>query len=295
MKVIHPVRDHEARDHHFVPRFLLRPWCVGGLLHGYWWDRRRGELACKRKGPKGFCLQLDLLTLRAHDLGRDALERIFFGNIDTRGAEARDRLLVGGPRALNLDQRCDFARLLLSLDARRPAIVSNLRVKGPRYLAESLDDDPEILMVMEREGLVGAPSSYIGQLGVCLEDRSLATIQRLVDNPTIGGRLINAHWQLVHLGPFDGSLVLSDRPLIRLHGYDHPGAAWLLPLTPQVAFVAVNHLANLERIMRFSPQRFAKQANALSANQAERFVFCVDMSHVRWLTKRLSKKGVRIL
>ena len=224
----------EAHEHHFVPEFLLRPWCVEGLLLGYWWDDRRGELACKRKGTRGFCWQLDLLTLRSHSLGRDALEKVFFGDIDTKGAKARDRLLAGGPRNLNADQRCDFARLLLSLDARRRATVSDLRATGPRQIAESLDDDPEILAAMEDEGLAGAPSSYIEQLGMHLEDRALGTIQGLVDNPTIGGRLINALWHLVRLGAFDGSLVLSDRPLIRLGSYEDPGAAWLLPLTPQV-------------------------------------------------------------
>ena len=139
--------------------------------------------------------------------------------------------------------------------------------------------------------VAGAPSSYIEQLGTHLEDRALATIQGLVDNPTIGGRLINALWHLVRLGAFDGTLVLSDRPLVRLGSYEHPGAAWLLPLTPQVAFVAVNHPINLERIKRVSPQRFAKQVNAYSANQAERFVFCADASHEPWLAKRLSKRG----
>jgi hypothetical protein len=279
----------EAHEHHFVPEFLLRPWCVEGLLQGYWWDDRRGELACKRKGTRGFCWQLDLLTLGSHSLGRDALEKVFLGDIDTKGAKARDRLLAGGPRNLNADQRCDFARLLLSLDVRRPAIVSKLRVMGPRHIAKSLDDDPEILAAMESEGLVGTPSTYIEQLGTCLEDRALVTIQRLVDNPKIGGRLINAHWHVVRIGPFDGSLVLSDRPLIRFRGYDHPGAAWVLPLTPKTAFVALNHPSNLERIKRVTPQRFAKEVNASSVNQAERFVFCADTSHEPWLAKRLGE------
>jgi hypothetical protein len=145
---------------------------------------------------------------------------------------------------------------------------------------------------MERQGLDGPPSAYVEQLGISLDDRALTTvIQRLVDNPEVGGRLINAYWHAVRLGPLDGSLVLSDRPLLRLRGYDHPGAAWILPLTPKAAFVAVNHPANLVRIRRVSPRRFAKQANADSANQAERFVFCVDRSHEGWVGKRLRSRA----
>jgi Protein of unknown function (DUF4238) len=279
----------EARKHHFVPEFLLRPWCLEGMLQGYWWDDRRGALACKRKGAKGFCWRLDLLALRAHSLGRDALERVFFGHIDTKGAAARDRLVADGPRSLNVDERCDFTRLMLSLDIRRPAIVATLRDAGSRHIAASLDGDPQILAAMESEGLAGPPSSYVEQLGICLEDRALATIQQLIDNPKIGGSLINAHWHMVRLGPTDGTLVLSDRPLIRIRGYDHPGAAWVLPLTPKAAFVAVNHQANLDRIKRITSQRFARRTNVSSAVQAERFVFCVEKSHERWIAKYLSE------
>ena len=146
---------------------------------------------------------------------------------------------------------------------------------------------------MESEGLAGTPTAYIKQLGISLQDRALAIIQLLVDNPKVGGKLNNAHWHVVRLGLSDGSLVLSDRPLIRLRGYDHPGAAWVLPLTPKAAFVAVNHHANLERIRRVSPQRFAKQANAHSASQAERYVFCADTSHEGWLAKRLRSSATQ--
>lgn len=82
-----------SHNHHFVPKLLLRPWLIDGVqghldLHGYWWDPRKQRLVCKKRGLNSFCCQLDLLTLRQHRLGRDAIERIFFGDVDTRGAEA---------------------------------------------------------------------------------------------------------------------------------------------------------------------------------------------------------------
>jgi hypothetical protein len=118
---------------------------------------------------------------------------------------------------------------------------------------------------------------------------ALATIQGVVDNPEIGGRLINAHWHVVKLGTHDGAFVLADRPLICLRGYDHPGAAWVLPLTPKAAFVAVNHPANMQRIKRTSAGRFAKRTNVSSADQAERFVFSIDARNARWLEKYLKR------
>ena len=144
----------ESRRHHFVPEFLLKPWAVDGLLNGFWWDHREGRLSCRRKGAKAFCYGIDLLSVKRHEDDRDVLERKFFGAIDTKGAVARDRLLVEGSASVVVDQRCDFARLLLSLEARRPVIVHRLREEGSRFLSDSLDSDPEILDAMEREGFV---------------------------------------------------------------------------------------------------------------------------------------------
>ncbi len=222
----------ESRKHHSVPRFLLKPWAIDDVMNGYWWDSQYGHLACKRRGTRAFCSEIDLLTLERHDEGRDILENKFFGAIDTKGAVARDRLLRDGPEDLDEEGRCDFARLLLSLEARRPSVVRTLRDEGSRHLAKAIDSDPEILREMKSGGLSGEPSTYVAQHGISFKDRALASIQKLVDNPRVGGKLINSHWRVVRLGPHDGTLVLADRPLVRLNGYDHPEAAWFLPLDP---------------------------------------------------------------
>lgn len=285
----------QSHNHHFVPKLLLRPWLIdeptGHLnLWGYRWDTERRRLILKRRGLNSFCCQIDLLSLRAHHLGRDAIERFFFGEIDTKGAIARDILIESGPGGLSGDERCDFARLLLSLDIRRPKIVDDLRTKGQAHLAHELDTAREILAAMQEAGISEPPSSYVeNQLGWYLQDQALLVVQKLVDNPAVGQRLINGHWYIRRLGADDGSLVLADRPLIRIHGYDRPGATWVLPLTPKVAFLACNATENLRRLVRLSGQRFVKEVNRSSVNQAERFVFCVDRSHETWLGKRLGR------
>ena len=255
------------------------------MASGYWWDSRTGRLSRKRMGCKAFCYEIDLLTVNHHEQGRDVLERKFFGDVDTRGARVRDRLLTDNPQSLDLDERCDFARLLLSLEARRPAIVRRLRDSGARYLSDVIDGDSELQLEMAREGLAGTPSELAAEHGISLQDEALSGIQLLVDNPTISARLINMPWRVVRLGPCDGTLVLSDRPLIRLHGIEHPNAAWFLPLNSQTAFCAVNDPREFDKA---TPQRFAKQLNVASAGQAEKFVFCKDNTHTRWLPKYLA-------
>jgi uncharacterized protein DUF4238 len=288
---------HESRRHHFVPKLLLRPWLIEDKprqlhLRGYFWDTRRASLWCKRRGLDSFCCQIDLLSLRSHSLGRDAIERVFFAEIDTKGADACDLLIEAGPKSLNSDQRCDFARLLMSLDIRRPSTVAKVRETGTTGFVDGLNNDPEILAAMEQMGITETPSSfYEQQSGTFLEDRALTMVQGLVDNPQVAGRLVNAFWHVRRLSADDQSLVLSDRPLIRLRGYDHPGGAWILPLTPRVVFIAVNHPANLQRILNATSNRLVRYINVASARQAERFVFCVDTVHEWWLPKYLRPRS----
>ena len=277
----------ESHKHHYVPRFLLRPWAVDGVLSGYWWNARRSQLDCNQKGTKAFCFEIDHLTLKAHKDGRDAIERVFFGDVDSNGAAARDLLLEKGPDSLDSDQRCDFARLLLSLEARRLPVVRRLR-EGRSFLANAIDNDPEIIDAIEAEGRSGSASALLAELGISLEDRALGNIQGLVDYPRIGGRLINSHWRLVRLGPREGTLVLSDRPLVRLFGYEHPKASWFLPLGPKVMFYAARKPSDFERL---TPRRLAKSLNVSSAGQAQKYVFCVENSHTDWLGKHLNSRS----
>lgn len=136
-----------------------------------------------------------------------------------------------------------------------------------------------------------SPSSYFRRrAGVAFEDRALAIVQKLVDDPNVGGRVLNAHWHVKTLGEHDGTLVLSDRPLIRVRGVEHPGALWVLPLTPKAAFVAANHTENIRRIIDVPSARFAKELNASSVQQAERFVFSVLPNSAQWLEKRLRRR-----
>ncbi|MEO1019868.1 MAG: DUF4238 domain-containing protein [Pseudomonadota bacterium] len=281
--------DGIARRHHFVPEFLLNKWAIENEVHGYFCDERKAILRCKRRGAKAFCHKMDLWTLKASRWKPDAIETRFFGAIDDKGAKVQAVLQTSGPDSLTSEQRSDFARLLLSLDIRRPSIVEKVRDRSKKY-ADGLNHDPMILDGKEKLGLPDKPSKLYEQLtGVSLEDVALIGIQKLVDNHEVGEILINAHWHVVRLGPSDGTLVLSDRPLIRVGDFDHPRAGWILPMSPNTAFVAVNHYANLTQIKKLSPQRFAKETNISSVRQTDHYVFAIDKSHTNWIGKHFSR------
>lgn len=268
-----------------MPEFLLKPWATNGRLNGFWWDCRNQRLSCNRKGARAFCFDIDLLALSKHEDGRDVIERKYFGYIDSNGAAVRDRILSDGTDRLGADERCHFARLLLSLEARRPTSVQTLRDCGKQHLMEALDQDFEIVRELEKAGISSTPSKFLEEHSVSIEDIALGSIQELVDNPRIGGRLINMTWRVVRLGRSDGSLVLSDRPLVRTYGHGHRHESWFLPLSPKVAFCALNDSRGLDAA---TPKRLAKRLNVASVGQAEKYVFCTDDTHMRWLPRHLA-------
>lgn len=287
----------EPRRHHYVPEFILQPWAREWrpnqfLLRGYYWDKFTCRIRHRDNGVGAFCYRIDLLTMKSAAEGKKALlETRFFQSIDTKGSQAIAAMLANGPDGLSAHQRTDIGRLLLSLEARRPTIVNKLLTEGPEYFRKGLDEDPEILKALAAEGVTSSPSSFSESRLGSFEDRSLLIVQRLVDNPAVGERLINANWYLKRLRSEHGSLVLSDRPLIRTLGFDRPGAIWVLPLTPSVAFVVANHPENLRIVHKISGKTFIRRTNESSAHQAERYVFSVYPGHERTLVKHLRLKS----
>jgi len=275
----------DPQRHHYVPKFILKPWLQERkpdqwTLRGYYWDEHSNKVRYRDRGVNAFCFGIDLLSLHGQRKNRAILETRYFQHIDTKGSEARSLMLEHGPEALTGEQRCNFARLLLSLEARRPTNVQRLRTDVSEFFRTSLNDDPEIVAAMAAEGVVGSPSAFAEQhFGVPLEDQAMLIIQRLVDNPRVGDVLVNAHWQLKRIKPDHGSLMLSDRPLVRTQGFDRDGTVWLLPLGPHVAFAAANHRENARAIKKASPATFVYRSNISIAGQAEKYVFSTDDRH----------------
>lgn len=284
----------ESKRHHYTPKFLMEEWVVTNStghkhLNAFYWDQYNNCIRCKEDtGPKAYCHQNCLLTLEAqHPEGKDAIERNFFGEVDTKGASVRDVLLQleGAVTNLTADQRCDWARLLLSLDARRHDNVSKLTNEGTAFLREQLNNDQEILDALSKEGIAYSPAEYAENHLYPLRDKALSNIEALVDNPTVGKVLINAHWHVIQLDDNAGSLILSDRPLIRINGYDSPGAVWLMPISPAKVFIAANHPENLRRLLNISHRQFSKKLNVSSASQADKYVFGIKGCNHSWLEK----------
>lgn len=261
-------------------------------MRGYYWDDRGKSLRRLEKGAKGFCSEMHLFTVRTRADPPDLIERKTFGPVDLEGARARDKLVQGGPSTLSLEDKSDFIRLLLSLDARRPEVVKQLRAGG-EHLRQSLDNDPENLALAAAFGLEELPSTFLKAFrGVPLEDRALALIAKLTDSSRVGERVARAKWVVRRLSRHAPEVVLSDRPLVRVGGTFSDDFMWALPLAPDVVFFATPAASLAERIRRAPERLIAHDVNAASVSQSDRYVFSTeDQPNDGWLAKRLKERA----
>ena len=280
-----------TRRHHYVPEFLLKKWAPNpsnSNVCAYFWDRHRNALTQRTQGAKAFCFEIDLFAVNVQGKPLDILETDFFGPVDTQGAAAMDKLVKDGVEALTGDDRFDFTRFLFSLEHRRPALIQELRVRGPKIMEQDMDNDQNFRAVLREHGFDKDPSFYARDLGLLTEDRAVANVQGLVNGRNYGEKFINWHWRIARMRYGQGTFLLSDRPLIRKYAFDDPEAVWLLPLNPRTAFYASK---------RESPKvvtngrEFLKSVNKHSVQQADKYVYCIDTSHEPLLRKHLRIKA----
>lgn len=226
---------------------------------GHYWDARQDRMRVFPGGEKQFCYRDDLFTLRGHPLGADALERVFFKEIDDAGADAHRRLLSEGVGSLSNEERRAFIRLMLSMDARRPGNVDRLVSEGTKHFTNGLDGDAKILAEFERLGVILKPSEYFEQALVrSLADQAMLLLQSLTVIPEAGEKLFSFKWSIRRLGDGEGTFVMSDRPLMRIHGIDHPSTLWAMPLSPSAMPFASPRDDTHENIARQSARRVSQ-------------------------------------
>lgn len=274
-----------SHRHHFVPEFLLARWVdQQGFLRVHMKNEWTGKPHVKRRPPKSVCFKMDLLMLDKHPRGKDVLESAYMKIIDDRGARAVTKIMREGVSGLNLHDKIDVSRLLLSLDIRRPENINSLK-QARDDLRQALNEDPKIRQELAESGYeVSAAELYDETFKVSIAGRAMLLVTKLIDNPRVGHALVNAWWDLLSASD-DGEFIVSDAPMVRTHGYDDLNAIWMLPLSPRRVFVAANSRVRLDKLRRMTPQRLVKAVNAEIASQAEKYLITA--------TDRLDKFAAR--
>ena len=283
--------DEFSVDHHYVPVFLLKRWALPGssLLRGYFWDERTGRLRSNERGPKAFCNVPHLLSAPTNPRRPDEVEREFFWEIDDRGAKITSKLIDGvAISQLEVDQLIEF---VLSLEARRPAVVQAARTYGPKKVAALLNRDPELLARLESEGIDSTPADYVASLStMSMEDEALEVVQRLTTNSRVAQAIRSSNWMVRKLHPSSQPLALGDRPLIRAGGLQS-NFVWFLPIGPDTALAMTATPEDRLNVSRSSDKQFSRQLNVGAASQSDKYVFWTPDGPTAWLERWLKARA----
>jgi Protein of unknown function (DUF4238) len=278
-------------NQHYVPKALLSGWTMqrGNQVKmlGHYWNPWKQAVWIRELGMRGFASEEDLWTLSSGTSDPYQIEKEIFGPIDDKAAKALKLVIGGGADSLDATGRDDFARLLLSLEVRQPEVIEHLKVNGADFLKRSLDADPTILATLHKAGILDKPSHWlVKQDGKLWEDRALELLSRLTKSRRVKDVMLRSTWLTIHRQDGD-RLVLADRPLLRWKAYEDPDVVWMLPLSPDVLFVAAS-ASRMKGISQEDPRRIFKAVNGASADQSVRYVFGAEpINEAKWLRKRL--------
>lgn len=219
------------------------------------------------------------------------MEKHLLRRIDDLAASVLRKLTTEGFADLTLEDRCDWARFLMSLRLRQPEIVQQLRIESSEHLEASLLDNLE-----EYDAIAGAedPPTLLewakyNYPGV-LENVGMSFFHKLVDNAEIGEKILRMKWWLWDFTGEQADLLLADQPCIFTQGIDDPDLVIALPVGPSRAFMATktDRVATIMREQR--PKDLLIRMNESSLNQARVRVYARNASPRRFIYNRLIRR-----
>ena len=281
--------------HHYVPEFLQKPWTENspdGKLEVFRLDKH--GIPSKRYTPKHTGFDHDLYALTEEKIAgmeKQSVEKHFLSLIDNNAARVRAKLEGDGLKSLTIDDRMDWARFLMSLRLRQPAIVEVLKREASDQLRDSLKERPneyEELATPEDATTLEkwTENEFPGLIG----NFGLSFFHELVDNPVIGGKILRMKWWLWDFQDAPYDLLLSDHPCIFVRSIDDPNCVIALPIQPRKAFMATqsDEVAKIMRKQR--PRDLVMRLNESSVNQTQARIYARNESPRRFIEKRVATK-----
>ena len=277
---------------HYVPQFLQSPWTSSdGML-------LRHKLECgsaKRLSPKANGFEHDLLSLtKSQVMGMDqhVIEKVVLQRVDHEADLVRKKLAEGQLAKLTYEERCAWVRFLMSLRLRQPSVVNLLRLGAQQTLrqklAETHDEYQSVAIVDTFPTLEEwTEAAFPG----AIENFGLSFFHELINDETVGTKLLHLRWWVWTFNEHDHALLLGDNPCVFAGGIDSPDLAVMLPISPSAAFIATRGDAVAYELSRASGKGLSRNFNDATARQADRYVYAVDDASRRFIENRRPPKG----
>ena len=288
------VTKQQSIDHHYIPTFYLRRW-TGTDRRICEFSRPYREVKPQRKGPKAAGFIPHLYTVSGMEPGlRSVLEDIVFKRTDQHANDALAFMLANsdGTAEMPPKLRNGWSRFLMSLMHRGPEQLAALKAKCQTTIEEHLAG-LEYTCAKQRQP--SDPETYAEMRAAVAHDVEhkawALVLESAVDNPQVGTFINAMHWTIVTVRNPEWSILTSDRPLHMTNGLDHAEAYIILPVGPTDIFIAVNTPGMVRRIAETEPRGLVKEINAKVVGQAVRYVYETDDAQLRFVEKRLCRRG----
>lgn len=284
--------------HHYVPQFLLRPWAEGsfdGKLEVFRLDLDR--LSSSRRAPKYTAFEDDLYALSKPEVAgmeKQAIEKIFLRQVDNLAARAHQKLARKGLSSLTNEEWSDWVRFLMSLLARQPGIVQQLKTDSAEHLRKVLAERPEEYQEIAQSGDAPTLIEWTEKrFPGLIENFGLSFFQEIANNSGIGEKIFRMKRWLWDFTDVSFDLLLGDHPCIFTAGIDDPNLVIAVPISPKKAFMATNSTELAASMRGQDPKLLAMRMNESSLSQARTRIYARNISPRRFIQNRVPSRKAR--
>lgn len=239
----------DTQKHHYVPQFLLKRWCDNnGKLTVY--SRRNERVVISKLTPEYTAFERKLYTLeQIPSEKRHVIENYFMSPLDTQAALIVQKILNGGFTSLNVDERSNFTRFILSLRARHPNAVALAKERGREAVMAALSRDPEEYAAVKGESSAATLVEWTNENAPTLiPNFGVSRLPELITDERACKPLFRAAWLMRDVSAANTDLLLSDRPCLLGGDVVCGEFVIVLPISPTMLFFA----CNLERETQLS-------------------------------------------
>lgn len=279
--------------HHYIPVFYLKQWKGGdGRLCEF--SRPYKVVVPQRKSPDGTGYVRGLYRLpNVTDDKAEIIENIYMRDVDNGAALALQVLLNpnGGPDALTVAMKIDWARFLHCLILRSPEYLSAigriLKDDAIGTIESYRDDYAKLRKPHEPETFDEFKVKFLANP---LNVSAARIVPQLANSELIVRHMCSMRWQVFNYRKSQNLLLTSDRPVIMTNGVSVPGAHIAIPISPHQIFIAFNDERAYREIHALSPKNLIQNCNNKIVEQAVSYVYGFSDAALSFVSGRLGRR-----
>lgn len=279
----------EPIDHHYLPVFYLKQWCVDGKVVRYYRPYR--AVVAKPLIPENTGFEPNLYTLDGFPVElRYSIETHYTGPvIDTPASKALELLLAGGLPTLSDAMKRAWARFLMSLALRNPETLAMMNAEMRQQMIALRCANSEVQEGYRASGDPRDLSEWIEDQYPPIMKRA-GTLRLPLFVEELSKPFHSMRWFVFDLGGAVTALMTSDRPHFEQHGFGDPRYIMALPLSPRFLFVAARAPETIRALTSQFPDSIVDMINERLVRQASVQVYGSSRAHLGMVEKHLRLK-----